>query len=211
MADTKKRDPYVEVLLPQGVVADAYIDRPDDRAPEGAAFQPDGKYKVKIVYEDESPLSAVEEKIKKAATAKWSDVDFEDFKFPWTSHDDDVKREGFRGKTVVSAKTKNKLSGDKLVDAKRKPLPADVKVFGGDIIKAIASLYLYEKVEAVKVGKKIEQVKMRGCSLQLAAVQLIQKRAMGGGDVSFGEEDGYEAPASFASAPVSDDGSDGDF
>ena len=214
MTDKPKRDPKISTMLPQGTAADSYIDKPDDKGVEGAQWKPDGKYKIKIVYEDETPLAGLNDIIRKSARAKWPDVDFENFNFPFTSHEDDARREGFRGKTVVAAKTQFKLEGDKLVDSKRVPLPDGVKVFGGDIVKAIVSLYLYEKTEKVKEGKKIVDVVTRGCSLQLDAVQLIQKRAMGGGtgDVSFGEEEGFDGVGSkFAKGSATEGGTGDDW
>jgi hypothetical protein len=44
---------------PFGILAYAYIAKPDDQAPEGAGFKPDGKFKGMLVVDDEATLAAL--------------------------------------------------------------------------------------------------------------------------------------------------------
>lgn len=189
-------------ILPPGVASFPYLLEPDSKAPEGVAFKADNKYKVSVQFDSEDGLGPIHDAITEAAIEKFGKMDFDDFAWPWKSHGDDHKKDYLKNKTVLTAKSQFKPA---VVDAKRQPLPAGVEVRGGDIVKIAVTLYLYEKTEKVKVGKKIEDVLTRGCSLQLAAVQLIEKRA-GAGSVSgdvFDEEEGYcggDAPDLSASA-----------
>ena len=191
MAEKKKS---IIVVLPRAVAAHAYLDKPDTQVPEGASFKADNKFKVTSIYDDAAALAKADAIIREAAKAKWSDVDFEEFKFPWTTHDEDARKEAFRGKTTVTTKSQHK---PKLVDSKKNAVPESVKVRGGDIIATASTVYLYEKTEKVKEGKKLIDVVTRGASLQLFSVQLIEKRnaAGSGGDV-FDEEDGFEVSES---------------
>ena len=75
----------------------------------------------------------------------------------------------------------------------------------------MVTVYVYEKTEKVKEKGKLVDVLTQGASLQLVAVQIIEKRAGAGGYANgFGEEDGgYEASADESEAPGGED--DGDF
>ena len=68
-------------------------------------------------------------------------------------------------------------------------------MFSGDLIKCAAVVFPYESTEKVKENGKTKTVTVRGVSLQLLGVQLLDKRNAGGdGGVSmFDEEDGFVA------------------
>jgi hypothetical protein len=68
-------------------------------------------------------------------------------------------------------------------------------VFSGDLIKCACVVFPYESTEKVKENGKTKTVTVRGVSLQLLGVQLLDKRNAGGdGGVSmFDEEDGFVA------------------
>lgn len=210
---------FINVIIPALPTAFCYIDRPDDKAPEGAAWQPSNKFKYTGIADNVQVFDSLKMIIVSAASAKWADrtIDWDSFAFPWTENDDDVRQEQFRGKTTINASSKNKPD---VVDCDKPPkkVPENVKVFGGDIVKSNCTLYLYEKTEKVKVGKKLEDVMILGCSLRLNAVQLIEKRSGGGGYSSAFEDvaDGYVADTSSPAAGTKDpsgpvDANDGDF
>jgi hypothetical protein len=185
----KQKDIFV--VLPRGTAINCYTSAPDSKAPEGAAFKPDNKYKITLVYDDMAPLLDLRKVIIEGAKAKWPDLDVDSFAFPFREREDDDKNEGLRGKVTAQAKSQYK---PKCVDAKRNALPASVTIRGGDVAKASGTLYFYEKIEKVKEGKKTVDVKVRGCSIQLSAIQLLEKRAGGGdGATGFDEEDGFTA------------------
>lgn len=211
-------DKFINVVIPALPTAFCYIDKADTKAPDGASWQPSNKFKYTGIADSSSVFFALKVTIVKAAEDKWpgQTIDWDSFSFPWTEHADDARQEQFRGKTTINASSKLK---PKVFDSKRNEVPDDVKVFGGDIVKSNCTLYLYEKTEKVKVGKKLEDVMIRGCSLRLNAVQLIEKRSGGGGYASAFEEveDGFVAehnatPASHNAAPTGPvDANDGDF
>jgi hypothetical protein len=184
-----KKEPAVFVRLPAGTAGFSYLHKPDT---EGTYA--DGKYKVTIVYDKDVDLSEIEKVCVAEAKKKWPKLKPSDVKMPFRDGDETGKEE-LEGKVTVTPKSKFQ---PKLVDAKRNELPESVKIFGGDIVKAVASLYLYESTENVKENGKTKKVTVYGVSLQLAGVQLIEKRGGRGGDVSsmFDEEDGFEAEAS---------------
>lgn len=196
MSDKKNnRSPLL--VTPLMTASHAYCDKPDDKAPEGAKFKPDGKFKVTGIFDDLAEVEHIEKAIREMAGKEWDgEIDWDDFQWPWKTYDADDAKEHLRGKVTITPKTKNK---PQVVDAKRQPVAGAkmangdvVRVFGGDRVKCAVTIYLYEKVEKVKDGKKMVDVKVRGASLQLGAVQVIEKRAGGGGYASaFGEEDGF--------------------
>lgn len=200
MAEPKKpKSPLL--VTPRMTASLCYIDKPDDKAPPGAAWKPDGKFKLTGILDSMDQLAPIDAAIRKMFGEVWpgDTLDEETFQWPWKQHDEDAKNEYLRGKVTITPKTKNKLNADQVVDARRQPIKAVkmpngdfVRVFGGDVVKCSITLYLYEKTEKVKVGKKLEDVTVRGCSLQLGAVQIIEKRAGGGGyAAAFADEDGF--------------------
>lgn len=197
---TKKQT--VRIALPQGPAAFAWLDKPDT----GQKYS-DDKFKVTMIYDSPDVLSEVEEACVKAAKEEWPSVKPADLKLPFQDGDDKEKEE-FHGKTLVTLKSKFKPAQ---VDAKKNPLPADVRVMSGDVIRCAASLYCYEKTEKVKEGGKMKNVTVHGVSLQLLGVQLIEKRNMGGngGTDLFDEEDGFVAETS--DSDTTEDSGDGDF
>jgi hypothetical protein len=201
----KKRDPDIMIGLPRGIAAYAYVDKADT---EGQYS--DDKFKVTVICEPDTDVSKIEATILDAAKAKWSDLDVDDFNMPFKLHDPDAKNEAFQGKLTYTAKSKFM---PEVVDAKRNVLPEGTPVYSGSLIRTAASLYLYEKTEKVREGKKTVDVLMRGASLQLATVQIIEKRGglgKGAGKSVLDDEDGFDSQGASGSAALGDD-NDGDF
>jgi len=211
MADTKKRNPkpIIKHILPKAPAADCYVAVPDDKPIAGADWKPDGKFKASMVFDDETPLADLRKAVIELAKEEFgSNFDEETFQFPWRNYESDAKRERFRDKTVVTAKTTIK---PKVVDTKRQPVPEKIKVFGGDVIRMAVTLYPYSKTEKVKEGKKMVDETFYGCSLRLEQVMLVEKNG-GSGEVDWGdEEDGYVAPEGDDTAGGDSASSDSDF
>jgi hypothetical protein len=197
------KEKAVKIVLPAGVAAYAWLTKAD----EGQQYS-DGKFKVTVVFDSDTDLSAVEAACLAAAKAKWPSVKPADVTLPFQDGDNKEKEE-FHGKTLVTLKSKFKPAQ---VDAKKNPLPANVFAASGDLIKTAATLYCYEKAEKVKDAKgKIANVTIHGVSLQLNAVQLLDKRNMGANSAdAFDEEDGYEAETTTTTG-TDEAGSDADF
>lgn len=227
------REPKITVILPTAVAAYAYIYEADTKAPEGAKFKPDGKFKVTAVYSDVTLLEPARQAMIRAMKAKWPAVDPSMFTLPIHEIGSDNRKEELRGKTIVKAASK---FGPNPVDSRGTPLPpvldeegnaipGAVRVKSGDLIRVKTSLYLYEKSEEETLVENGVRTKVQtttyGCSLQMDGVQLIEKRA--GGDDGWGDPDsegGYVAPQATAPkagqklitlADVDPDAGDGDF
>jgi hypothetical protein len=95
-------------------------------------------------------------------------------------------KEEFKDCLTIDFKSKYK---PQMVDAKKKDLPEGIWAASGDLIRISYRPVLYEG----------------GVSLQMNAVQVLEKRARGGGADLFDEEEGYEAPDQ-ADTPFSGDG-----
>jgi hypothetical protein len=187
---TTKKQPAKTYILPAGTAAFPHIDKPDT---EGKFA--DNKFKVRMVWDGDVDLAAIRATIEKEAKAhpEYGDsFDPETFAFPFREWGDDAEKEEFRGKITADVKSKFK---PQVVDAKRKDVVTKGLKMAGDTIKAMVTLYFYQKTEKVKAGKKMVDETVYGCSLQLVAVQIIEKRSGGGGNYAggFDEEDGYSS------------------
>lgn len=207
-----------QVTFAATACAFAWIDKPDS----GHKFS-DNKHKVTLVYNDEDDAVTVKcnkqernlkEICEELAVAEWGeDFDLEELRLPIRFGDEQTK-DDFEGKTTITPKSKYKPMA---YDAKRNKLPKGVKIFSGDVVSVIAKLMPYESTEKVREGKKMVSVTTFGISAQLAAIQLVEKRAGGGaGPDGFEEYDdgfdasefeGYEEPED----EDEDDDEDGDF
>jgi hypothetical protein len=194
VGSSKKARVHTEtIVLPIGVATWAHLDKPDTEAPEGSKFVPDGKYKVTVLFTDEEELAGLKAACKRVAQAHWGDdVDFEEIALPLkeASREVDGEQQDF---IAVTAKSKYKPS---LIDAKRKTLPASVKIYSGDQGRIKVVLVPYEKPEQVREGKKIVTITRRGVTARLVTFQLVYKRG-GGGSATDGFDDiddGYAAP-----------------
>lgn len=77
----------------------------------------------------------------------------------------------------------------KLFDAQGNPLPDNIDIWGGSLIKVAGTINPFY----------MPGTNTAGAGLRLGAVQVIELRSSGGGDASsygFGKEDGYTAPKS---------------
>jgi hypothetical protein len=186
-------------VTPAGVFAFAWIAKPDT----GHKYS-DNKYKVTLVLPGSTDLSAIKEKALKAAAAEFPKVPAEDIVLPWKDGDDSKKDE-FKGKTLLTAKSKFK---PQVVDSKRKELPEGVQVRSGDEGKLVINLYPYEKTEKVREGKKVTEVQTYGVSAQLNVVQLLKKNAGGGGLDLLADEEGFDGEDWDGPAPAGDEEAD---
>jgi hypothetical protein len=178
----------VRVVIPSGVASYAYLSKPDEKFPKN------GKpvYKVSVIVDaGDERLEALEKACLEVASEKFPKVKPADFRMPFGP--DEKEREEFEGKILIKTSTVFK---PKLVDAKKNLLPASVMIFSGDVIKCVADLFPYESTERVKENGKTRNITTRGVSLQLVAVQLLDKRAGGGAEGGLDmldEEDGFVA------------------
>ena len=203
--------------FPRGVASWCHISTPDTTAPENASWKPDGKYKITVILDSEEPLAKIRAAFMATAKEKWPDVDPEDIHLPWRFHDDDDKNENLRNKVTVVASSQYRPA---LYDAKKQPVPLvkregkevyEVAPYGGDIVRFVAQAVPYEKTEKVKEGKKYVEETMRGISLRLTTVQLIEKRGGAGGADLLDEEEGFSVGGggSFSDTPDTEGEVDG--
>lgn len=204
MAKQKK----VRVVTPVGTAAFAWVHKPDT----GNQYS-DGKHKLTLVVDSEDAYADIKAKALEVAAEKWPNVPADDIRLPFKSGDGH-KKEEFHGKALLLAKSK---FPPKVVDTKRKPLPKGVQVRSGDTVRCVINLFAYEKVEKVKEGKKLIDVKTYGVSPQLDLVQLVQKNSGGGAelldDIDGFDGDGFEdltATAAGGDTATADD-NDGDY
>jgi hypothetical protein len=206
MSEKKKLS---KIVTPAAVAAFAWLHRPD----EGQKYS-NGKFKVSLILDDDHEfIDTLKTACKEAAKAEWGKVPA-DLKLPIQVKEG---KEEFEGKVLLPMSSK---FAPGIVDAKRQELAEGVEARSGDLIKASVLLYPYESTEKVREGKKTVTVTVRGISLQLRNVQLLEKRTGSGGAADdFEDEDDYEAPkaragktASKAADADDDNGDDnGDF
>jgi hypothetical protein len=184
----KKKAPVQ--VSPQGVGAYAWLQKPDTK------FDAEGKYKVTLLVEKgehEEFVKTLQEHHEQAG-GNAGNSPVKDGDKPLGRNATEAKDE-FKGKWLVSFKSKFK---PKFVDAKKNPLPDEVKIMSGDVVRVAFTEYDFD----------------RGMSLRLAAVQLIDKRSTGA-DASgaFDEVDGFdasEAASAFDSDSEATSGEDDD-
>lgn len=205
---TDKKQPRVQIVVPVGTAAFTYLHEPDTQGQYAT-----GKFKTNSLVDDSFDISEIEGKCKAFAQSVFpelTDEDLEDLKLPFKL-DPDHKREEWRDKFIFFASTKRQ---PKLVDSKKKPLGKKVKIFSGDEVRLVGSLYAYKNTEKVREGKKVVDVTVYGVSIQLNTVQLVRKNS--GGDSGLGlldELDGddlYEAEDDEAEDQTEDNSSDDD-
>lgn len=185
MADSKQARKKLPTLRsPQGVAAFAWIAKPDS----GKKYS-DDKHKVTLVLpkgDTESPWRDAEGNNRKGVEefVKYIDEMHTDARGKKKTEspvkDGDGKdKEEFKGKWLLTFKSKYQ---PQCVDSKKTELTGEALPKSGDVIKVGFATMPYEE------GKNA------GISLQLRAVQLIEKRARANYGDAFDEEDGYEAP-----------------
>ncbi|WP_458098577.1 hypothetical protein [Roseomonas sp. WA12] len=158
----------------------SFLKAPDTKAPEGASFKPDGKYKATVALDDvpEDHRAAILKLAKETFGENYPGD--EDVKMPWNDGDDRNDEE-LHGKTLLIAKSKFQ---PKFADARGKPLPKGVFPRAGDKVRLKYSLFPYEKTENVREGKKTVVVKVFGVSARLLGVQVVERGQ--GGDAGGG-------------------------
>lgn len=90
------------VVTPPAVAAYAWLSKPD----EGKQYS-DGKFKVTLVFDEDTDLSELEKVCLEEAAAKWPKIKPADVKLPFQDGDDKGKEE-FKGKTLATLKSKYK-------------------------------------------------------------------------------------------------------
>ena len=205
----KEKKFTIQKVTPKAIAAYAWVDNPDT----GNQYS-DDKFKVTLVFEPDT-IDELRAAAQEVAEKGHPGVSPDDITMPFKDGNDKAdKNEEFAGKILITAKSKFK---PQTMDAKRKALPKSVKIFSGDIVKALIVFLPYESTEKVRneKTKKLETVKSYGVTAQLKALQLIEKRN-GGGDASsaFDDEEGFEAEEGLdqdgSDAAGKDDGS-GDY
>jgi len=183
MAD-KQKQPKVTFVTPVGVAAYAYFHAPDT----GKQYS-NNKYKGDLVLEGDVDLSAFEQKCRDHLLAVYPNADMSDIGLPFKSGDDH-KNEEFHGKIIFKASSKY---APQVVDAKKNPLKGKIQARSGDRVRYVVALYAYETTETIKENGKKKVVTTWGVSAQLQVVQLIEKRAGGGGLNELDDIDGFDA------------------
>lgn len=184
----KQQNPII--FTDAAVLAYAFLKEPDTKAPEGAAFKPDGKYKGTLVYDGGTDFSALEKRCLAWAKEVLGDVgDVEAFHYPWKSGDGH-RNEEMHGKILLTAKSQFQ---PEFVDGRGTKLPAGVYPRSGDTAVFKVALVPFKKTEKVREGKKMVDVDLYGVTARLFGVQIV-KKSQGGGEGGWGAvEGGYEA------------------
>lgn len=187
MADTKQqKKKYPTIVSPVGVAAYAWIAKPDS----GKKYS-DDKHKVTLVLDkgtdaNEAFVAKINAAHAEARGKKTTESPVKD--------GNDKDKEEFKGKWLVNFKSKYPPD---CVDAVKNTLEGDNKPKSGDKVKVGFAMVPYAE------GKNA------GVSLQLRAVQLIEKRARQGyGDVFDEEEGGFVSEKT--EAPKGSTAEDGD-
>ena len=187
---------------PPGRLLFVHIASPDDKAIAGAAWKPDGKYKLTVQVQD---LKGLDDAIYAFAKGEFGSnyPGDENLLVPFKAG----KRDEDADSIMITAKSSFQ---PKCFDAAVRPLPQGVFPAFGDKGVAKFSLFPFQKTEKVRVNGKMVDETVYGVSARLLAVQVIEKRGSGDGD-GFEAQEGYEAedaPAAPRSetrkAPVSD-------
>lgn len=175
-----------------GMLAYAYIAKPDDEAPPGATWKPDGRFKGFLVFD--TPEEAAEARAEAIRVLRE--------KYPQAPEDEDLlilpvrpgealggkKAEEFAGKTTLYAASDFRPA---VYDATGQKVPDGVFAYSGDRVRFKVSLFPFDKTEKVRNGKRTEDVTVYGCSFRLAALQIVEKKPFSGGFDAV--EGGYEA------------------
>jgi len=185
----RNQTPRARLATAKGTAHFAYIDKPDS----GREYS-DDKYKVTISFAENDPFVAT-------LTAKVDALLAEHFgdKVPRNIHNpikhgDDTNVDALAGRIFIRAKSGNQ---PQLLDAKNNPVPANITVFSGDVIRAAITLAVFDGAQ-------------KGVTAYLDMVKIIEKRNTGPSDSGsiFGDDEGFEAPAATSvqeSAPFTDD------
>ncbi len=195
-SSSKKPGKLPTIRSPIGVAAFAWIAKPDS----GKKYS-DDKYKVTLVLDkgvdaNEEFVAMIEKAHIEARGKKKTDSPVKD--------GDEKEKEEFKGKHLLTFKSKYQPD---CVDSVRNPETKKFTSLTGD--------QMPKSGDRIKVGFAMlpyEEGKNAGISLQLRAIQLIEKRARGAGygEAFEEEEDGYVAEQKPAPKPDEKDEDDGD-
>jgi len=200
MAEKKREG--VKGTSPKGVAKWASLNKPDDK------FKKEGEYRLTLVLppDEAAPLIAVIEKEREVSmTAAKTENPKKRVKMADAPYQEDVNKDGEKT-GLIKFNFKAKASGIRkdssvwsfrpaVFDAKGHPMPKDVLVFGGSVVKV-----------AYEIRHFFTDLIGAGVTLNLRAVQVLDLKTAGGkaaGDFGFGEEEGYESDP----APATPEGS----
>jgi len=171
------------IISPQGVAAYAWVHKPDTKCDD------EGKFKVDLVL-DKKDLDDKAKVFLKMLSSK----DKKLVKDGDKAKANDSGENPFAGKWHVCFKSSY---APDLRDAAKQKLPADVKVYSGDVIRVAFSMAEYEGFGG-------------GYTLYLNAIQLIEKRNFGNaaGDAFDEVEGGFTAEAGPGKPEAGDDNVD---
>lgn len=181
-------------FTPPGILAFSFIAKPDDKAPEGSKFKPDGKYKGTLVFDVDTDLSKFEAILRRAAREEFG-KDVEDLFLPLQAGKSGGEMDG---KMKLQAKT---IKQPECVDAKGRAMPAGVFPKSGDkCVFKMAIVPFQKPIETPEVytdakGKPAVRMvpgTMYGVSARLYGVQVIERGAAGSAG-GWEQHDGYEA------------------
>jgi hypothetical protein len=166
---------YVRLTTAVTTASYSYLREPD----AGREFS-DNKYKTTLLIDknDEDGLAIIRDACAKAAKAEWPQGIPSGIKSPLRDGAEKADKDAdLANYYMVTFKSQKAPS---LYDSAGKPLAGDVNIFSGDQVRVAGAAGAY-----VAGGNK-------GVTLYLNGVQLVEKKAMGGGDdgAMFGSIDG---------------------
>lgn len=178
MAEARKQ--YPKILTPIGTARFAHLMEPDT---EGKYA--DNKYKVDLIVDADDPaVEAIQAAMQQAAKDEWGKAPAS-LQLPIKDGDEEAaerERPELVGKVIIRGKSKYPPG---IVGPDKRELADGIEIRSGDQIRFSATCFPY------KAGVT------KGVSLQLRAVQLVEKRAAVGNPADeFDDLEGYEAPAS---------------
>lgn len=170
-AKKKKEEKNLKnIVTPVGVAVFPHIDKPDT---EGKYA--DNKRKTTVAWPKEGAENQADiDEFVALVREAHKDVRGNLSKCP-IKDGDETGKDYFEGKWKMTFKSQYKVAA---VDTKRKELPDDVQIRGGDLIRVACTIAPYGDSE--------------GVTGYLNAVQLVEKRAAGMGASAFDEIDGFE-------------------
>lgn len=178
---------FPKAVTDVGTAAYAWLNKPDT----GGEYS-DDKYKTDLILEKDAPcIEKITKLCKEAATEKWGKLP-KKLAFPFKDGDEEAEKKDkpeLKGKVIIRCKTKFKPD---VVNVEREPLEEGVFVSSGDQIRV--------SVACVPYKLKGDY----GVSLQLRAVQLIEKRARSAADDFEDFESDSETPESNSSGEDDD-------
>lgn len=179
---------YPKAVTDVGTAAYAWLNKPDT----GGEYS-DGKFKTDLILDADAPcIEKITELCKAIAKEEFGAIP-KSLALPFKDGDEIAEEKDkpeLKGKVVIRCKSKFKPD---VVGADKQPLPEGEFVMSGDQIRLSVTVLPY------KMGAK------KGVTLQLRAVQLIEKRARSSAADDFDEFESDGAPAKGEASGEDDD------